>query len=541
MSDAAVQTQTTAEGASAGRAGGVLTRLVPAAGRASPRRLVLAGLTAAYVFLAFWWPAYLQSLTYGPVGFDSFFHIKYTRMFRQQGPLKKLPWTYYTIRRDHFRDHHLLYHVLLIPFTFGDLRQGAKAAASVLASLALLGFLFAATRRDRAIGLLLSFLVLGVGSHVLYRLCLTRVDTVSLLALMLGAHFALERRYRALAVTAFLYVLLYDGAVLLLIFCVLQVIATLARERRFDWRLLAFTGAGFVLGYVLNPYFPENLNWLAFNVSRVASGLQQDYPTGTEWRPVTTWEFVRFAPAAWVVLGGTLLLLLQKGKPRTETFTLLLMTLFLIFAGTKSRRYVLYWGPFSLLFAAHALPEWIAWAREGIRKARLRVVPALAVFGLIVLAVPGAVFGAYQAAQMVEATSPFDEYQGCAAWLERHSEPGDIVFNTEWDSFPKLFFFNDKDYYVIGLDLLYLVKYDQTLYNLYNSVCRGQAETPSSILRDRFKARFMIGNTTNLPLVKRCDTDRGLKLRYLDAYTFVYEVKPAEKKVPAKNDDDLPF
>jgi hypothetical protein len=512
-------------------------RLLPAAERPDPRRVGLAALAAVVIFLTVWWPAYLQVHTYGPVGIDSYFHIRYTRIMREQGPLRKLPWLYWTIRRDHFRDHHFLYHVLLIPFTYGDLRIGAKVAASIFASASLLVFLFVATRRERLLGLLATLLLMGASSHFMFRLCLTRVMSLALLSLLLGMHLALTRRYKLLGLLAFLYVLLYDGAVLLLIFCALHTLVLALRERRFEWRLIVAVLVGFALGYVVNPYFPDNVRWLVFNVKRVAGGLQTEYPTGSEWQPLQTWTWIRFAPAVWAAMIATGLLLLHRGRPAVPTTSILLMTVVMVLAGAMSRRYVLYWAPLGLLFSVHGLADWARGmqAPPGERAPpRRRRIPARALAAaLLVLLLPGAGWGAHRSIAMIESTSPYQKYMGSALWLKQHSKPGEIVFNVDWDAFPRLFFFNAENYYVVGLDLLYLVRYDQGLYNLHRNIARGNVAQPSRVLRSRFNARYLLGPTDQIALVQRCDRDPGLIVRYLDPWNYIYEVLPEEAESPS--------
>src|SRR5215212_1898491 len=75
------------------------------------------------------------------LGVDGLYHIKIAEVMRKAGlpaPIA-FPWLQLTILnpRD-FTDHHLLFHLILEPFTFGDLRVGAKMAAATLATLAVL-------------------------------------------------------------------------------------------------------------------------------------------------------------------------------------------------------------------------------------------------------------------------------------------------------------------------------------------------------------------------------------------------------------------
>src|SRR5512139_2378781 len=68
---------------------------------------------------------------------DGFYHIKLAYLMRTQGLKPDFVWLPHTILNpDEFYDHHFLFHVAQIPFTFGDLRLGAKWSAVFFASLA---------------------------------------------------------------------------------------------------------------------------------------------------------------------------------------------------------------------------------------------------------------------------------------------------------------------------------------------------------------------------------------------------------------------
>ena len=99
-------------------------------------------LLVAFVFSEIQWS------TTSIIGVDGHFHIKFADSMRRNiipAPIY-FPWLPLTILNPaQFTDHHLLFHVLLEPFTLLDLRVGAKLAAASFASIAALviyGLLF---------------------------------------------------------------------------------------------------------------------------------------------------------------------------------------------------------------------------------------------------------------------------------------------------------------------------------------------------------------------------------------------------------------
>src|SRR5580658_10296499 len=73
------------------------------------------------------------------VGNDAYYHIRWSRILRTSAPhLPPFIWLPLTVlRAPSFVDQHFLFHVLLMPFTFGDLRLGAKLAAPFFSAIAI--------------------------------------------------------------------------------------------------------------------------------------------------------------------------------------------------------------------------------------------------------------------------------------------------------------------------------------------------------------------------------------------------------------------
>ena len=53
-----------------------------------------------------------------PVFFDpdGFYHLKMSELISTQGLIYELPWQQYSVLNENYTDHHLLYHLICIPF-----------------------------------------------------------------------------------------------------------------------------------------------------------------------------------------------------------------------------------------------------------------------------------------------------------------------------------------------------------------------------------------------------------------------------------------
>src|SRR6266404_792606 len=90
--------------------------------------------------LIFWWLQFSTSaICCGD--FDGYYHVKWSRMLwesmRSRSFPPAFPWLpLTTLNPQDYVDHHLLFHIILIPFTwFRDLQTGAKISAILFASL----------------------------------------------------------------------------------------------------------------------------------------------------------------------------------------------------------------------------------------------------------------------------------------------------------------------------------------------------------------------------------------------------------------------
>ncbi|HEX8090134.1 MAG TPA: hypothetical protein VF762_14835, partial [Blastocatellia bacterium] len=173
---------------------------------------------------------------------DGYYHIRWSKMLRESfphlPPFKALPLT--TLNEEHYVDHHYLFHLFLAPFTFGDLRVGAKLAAVVFSSLGLLSlFALFVTYNVRHRWLWLAPLVAS-SEPFLYRMSMTRAPALSVALLGLGTYLLLKRKHILLALLSFTFVWFYSLFPLILAFALAYTTAIYLAERRIDlWGALA--------------------------------------------------------------------------------------------------------------------------------------------------------------------------------------------------------------------------------------------------------------------------------------------------------------
>ncbi|MGH9945562.1 MAG: hypothetical protein ACRD9R_24680, partial [Pyrinomonadaceae bacterium] len=260
---------------------------------------------AALTALVFW---YLQFSTRAICcgDLDGYYHMRWSRLLWEglrQGSFPPrftwLPLT--TLNPQDYVDHHLLFHVLQIPFTwFGDMRLGAKISAALFASLAVISCYWLTLRHRVSYPVVWLFALLGCSAPFLYRMNMAKAMSVTIVLLIAGLHLLFTRRYLWLLPLAFVFTLTYDMFALLLLAAGVWTVALLWTERRVEWRPLAWTIVGVAAGLVINPYFPLNAKLFAAHVLMKVTASDFATEVGQEWYPYDSWvlfknNFVAFA------------------------------------------------------------------------------------------------------------------------------------------------------------------------------------------------------------------------------------------------------
>ncbi len=460
---------------------------------------------------------------------DGYYHIKLAYLMRTEGLRPAFPYLPLSILNPReFYDHHFLFHLALIPFTFGDLRLGAKWAAVTNASLAFLAVWWLLHRQKVPMAWLWALGLLAVSEAFLYRMSITRAQSLSLAVLALGLHWMFTRNYKLLLPLGFLYVWMYDAFPLLGTLAVLYTLALWISERRLDFRPIVYTGLGTALGLVLNLYFPYNLIFIA---SHLLPKLTQatTVSVGNEWFPYRTSTLLENSPLALAVFAaGILALGLQERRMDTRTAASLLGALLFGLMLFQARRFIEYFPPFALLFAALAwapLLEKLGSQPAGDRFPLDRLHSRLIAGGVLaaIFAV-GAWITLSQAQSSLRASKDYRLYAAASHWLAENTPAGERVFQTDWDDFPRLFFYNTHNTYLIGLDPTYMQLYDANLYDQWVSITQGEVQQPSGIIRTRFGSSYVLTDQDHAAFLFQAKNDPGMLEVYRDEEAVIYQV-----------------
>jgi hypothetical protein len=493
-----------------------------------PKRLLPPAVFAVFFFFM----ARLEFSTPDLPDNDGFYHIKMAYLMRTESLKPAFPYLPLTILNEkEFYDHHFLYHVALIPFASGDMLDNAKWSAVLFASLAFFVIWLLLQRQRVPLHWLWAIGLLGLSAPFLYRMSVTRAQSLSLGVLVLGMMFLLEGKRKSLAVLAFLYVWMYDAFPLLLALGVLHFLAVALIERRFDVRPMLCIAGGLLAGMLINPYFPNNI---LFTFHHLISKLTDAASTsvGNEWYPYDTGQILENSlPSLIVFAGGILALGLSSRKMDVRAAFALLATFLFGLMFLQARRFVEYYPPFALVFAAFSFTPLLDLAPASAPQpdspparspANLRAYLPAAL--LLPAVVAGMIYILPRARADILDSKPYSLYAGASSWLMRNTPEGSRVFHTDWDDFPRLFYYNTHNAYIVGLDPTYMQIYDPQLYDAWAALAWGDIQPISEAVAATFQARYIQTDLFHDDFIEAASRDPGLIEVYRDGQSVIYEV-----------------
>jgi hypothetical protein len=483
------------------------------------RAVYLAVGALAVGLIIYWLQFSTQSVCCGD--FDGYYHIRWSRLLWEgikQGQFpprfNALPLT--TLNPKDYVDHHLLFHILQMPFTwFGDMRLGAKIASTLFASLAIFSCYWLIVRYRLSYALVWLVALIACSAPFLYRINMAKAPPLTIIFMIAGIYLLFERKYIWLLPLAFIFALTYDMVVLLGLAAVAWAAIIAWSEHRFEWRPVLWVSIGIIAGFVINPYFPHNI--VLFYEHFMMKVRTQDFETavGQEWYPYNTWEFLGNSLVACVAMvAGYISFNVSDRRRAQRPLFFLIFSTALLLMNLRWKRIAEYWPLFAVLFAAFSLQLVFDGVRASVGRLPAEVLDELqpyldrgeaiekraepepiwktivAAAVTIILAIV-LYLNVYTTAKDIASSAKPDYYRSGAEWTRENVPAGQVIFNTDWDDFPRLFYFDTTHAYVSGLDPTYLLDQNRDLSKLYEDITLGREKDPGPLIRDRFGARYV--------------------------------------------------
>lgn len=496
---------------------------------------------------------------------DSFYHARLTTHLRDFNILREFPWTQSSLYKLIFIDHHFGYHLLLIPFvSVGPPLLGIKAATVFFAALTLLAAAWCLLKW-RVPWWGTGVLLLLTASPFLFRLSLAKAPAIGIGIAIVGYYLVTTRKLSWLFWFAWFYAWLYSAWPLLLVMAIvyiavesLDLTRSVSRKTETEilnskilkishWlggflkafftppnrRLFGVIILGYLAGLIINPYFPTNLLYLKQLFAMALTAYHKFLGIGAEWYPYNPFELVANTAlpfGVWLLLTIAAFFNLKRQTILTKsTWWLALIFLFYTF---KARRQVEYLVPWLILSSGLMMRDlWPLLSRPGIRAELLSWLPPalrgklFKLFIIIYLAIViplGLGQGVKTAYNSLRSGYKLERLAGASGWLKNNTAPRSIVFQSDWSSFPILWYNNQHNYYLTGLDQTFMYEYNQSNYWLWVAASKGERRGLYKIARDNFGAAYILLDKDYPAMLLWLNRDKRFRKVYEDKEAMIF-------------------
>ncbi|MFH1641551.1 MAG: hypothetical protein ABIC04_01495 [Nanoarchaeota archaeon] len=493
----------------------------------------------------------LQFSTFNFVGYDSYYHVKLAHIYHTHGLIKEFPWMQFTIFKDNFADEQFLFHLLLVPFTFGNLIFNGKIAIVIFTSLLITVFYWF-LKKNRIAWPAIWVIVLLTSQRFIVRTNMVRPISLSVMFFILGIYFILSKKYSWLFLVSFIYSLIHASFFTLTIFVIIYALLTYVKKRNFDYKLLLFNLMGLFLGLLVNPYFPKTVKTLYLVYLK---GIFYKVPLSIpilEWMPMSLPLFFKENYLPIILFFFSLFILIKNGDFSKKGFMsdkkyysilFLLTSLIFLVLTIISYRFVVYWVITAVIFCAFSLNNYVkiiinnlnlflSIKKPFLTKTKYDLKKSvLLIFILVIIFL--FCFSFYSHIQRLSMWNNLNNYYDCSDWIKNNVPKDTNIFIMTWSQFAPLFFFDDNHRYIFGLDEYKMYFYDEELYFKYVGLTRGIITEPDmikTIIRKDFNSSYifldeqdcMFKQTSFYSLVKKTN---NFKKEYENEYCSVYSIK----------------
>jgi hypothetical protein len=518
---------------------------------------------------------------------DGYYHIRWSWLlwenFKHFRWLPEFTWLPLTVLNPNdYADHHFLFHLLQIPFLwFFEPVMAAKVAAVFYGSLAIFSVYWLMFRYQIDYLLLWLAALLTCANPFFYRMNMAKAPPLTIFYTIAGIYLLFERKYIWLLPLMFIFVWTYSLYPILFGAALIWALIIAWNERRFEWKPLAYTFGGMILGNIINPYFPDNLKLFS---EHFFTKFTSDYPVavGGEWYPYDGWQLLTHLTVAFIAMLVGYILFTPKADKLPEKATFFLVFTSILFVWVfKSKRIAEYFPPFAILFAAFSWQAFFAFRRRLRENSKRETEPFLDKdkderiilwkdvaagfigFVLVVMiffyfvgidttAWAGenvrntvglrAFFNIKQEGLMssIRDNEANAKYQRAMDWAIENIPEDERIYNCNWDNFPKMFFYDTKHSYVWGLDPNYLYSENPELYKLTEQINSGKIDDPAPIIREKFGARFIFSEAKdNVDFIANCLKSGWCETVYEDDEAIILKIRDTKGEPPIDGKNEV--
>lgn len=451
---------------------------------------------------------------------DGYFYSKMAQLFWDEGLLADFPWINFGTPHGNFTGIHFFFYILVSPFVKLHPVWGLKAFSALVFGLFSTTFFALLSRRTSTKYAYVGLILLVVSSaSFFYRANLNRPLAWAGFLFLLLIWALLNKKLSLLALTCGILVLSYDGFFISAPIVAVYLAVDFFQTRKVDYRALAVFLLAMAAAVLVHPYFPGILT--SPHAALVNQWQYRGILDSNEWQPLDFSDPSNVVNLINIVAGLGLAAFFTSRRPNTlESGFYPLLALCSFAAMIFASRFVDFYVPFALLFSVPLIAPYldkIPW-KKIFDRLRQNPLSALSALNLALLLGFFAFFNLAMVTEQLAVQGRADAFRSASEFLRKHSAAGSVVFNTQWDQFPKLFFWNDHNYYVVGLNPVFLFAKSPEHYwqwqhlaqdellSCERKFCTDQPKStlkPEKVIKSTFGTRLIFLETERNPKLDR--------------------------------------
>lgn len=419
---------------------------------------------------------------------DQFFNIRYAELIREQGarPIYDFHWLNFSRISEgkQLFSYNLIFYFLLIPFTFiNPLFLGIKIYGILVAatSFTFLYWFFLKTRiQGPFFGVMLVFSF--INHSYIWKLLAMRSFTLAPMLLLFEIYLIHKKKYVAVFFLAIFY-FFWHSATFFFVFGVAftYFLFDAFYQKKNNFKILLGPFAGILLSIVLVIILFSFDNFTSFFSSHlgifkdIVFGKKVSIEQGVELNPVSVFTLSRLYGYSFILLGIFIVFeVLTYLKNRRKDFLFknedkkkemimgnslfFLSVLFLLgtFLSGRNLDFFVYFSSVYIIFSLKYILSAIEITRELVRK-------SIGIGFFIGLAYFFA-GNSLEVMNTISNTTYHGSMEEPAEWLKENTNDGEVVFFPTMNWFPRMFYYNTKNYYVVGAEPKLLYEYSPDLY-----------------------------------------------------------------------------
>lgn len=448
---------------------------------------------------------------------DSFYYFGQATALRERGIFNtEFPWLPYSKIGELSSSLWYGFSLLIIPFSyFGVI--GIKIAGVLLTASASMTIWLVLKKTGVKTPIAWSLFLFFTAPNVLTQFLMVRPQTVSLIAVPALFYFLINDWILGILIASFIIAWTHLNFLWVPILMFIAIAAIkFWTERKMPWRETAAVFGGVLAGWLFRPEAINAIKLFYIQVIQQILEKQSGLPLlfGKENFPLAiSILFKNFLPFLILWLAALYFLFQYHSQIKNlsnNTAVIvyssgILSLIFFLFSVLVARRAYNLWAEFGIIFIAAIFTHFI-YKSSGQDSAKFMIIAAL-IFSVFYSGIKG--INALQ-----KNGYPQNHLKEAGLWLKANSNPGDIVFNLHWPDFSPLFFWNQTNYYIGGLDPIFQYSYNPSLYWKFHYLSADQVtsktcgydacttamlEDTYEVLRRDFNAKYVLLNKRRNP------------------------------------------